>query len=237
MKNKTNPEVKPSPATHVAGTKSLLSTKTLTPAQKELILNAGIGLVEKEFISIVPLNFQLNSIPENIIFTSKNAVKAILDHPAVSQLRTRNVFCVGEKTAALLKENDFTVVKAADYGNILADAIVKDYQKEDFLFFCGKNRHPALPDTLKANGVRLIEIEVYDTLLEPKKIDRIFDGVLFFSPSAVQSFYSENTAEESIAFCIGKTTASEAEKYTGNIVVANKPTTENLIVQAVKKFK
>lgn len=217
--------------------KSVLSTKKLANNQKELLLNAGISLVEQDFISIAPIPFELKEIPENLIFTSKNAVKAILKHSKVSQLKEKKCFVVGAKTSELLRANGFSVARIVNYGSELAKEIIEFHKTEKFLFFCGKKRNPELPNQLMKHNIRLSEIEVYDTLPSPKKIDRIFDGVLFFSPSSVNSYCSENALSGSIAFCIGDTTASEAKKYTDNVVIAKKQSIENVIVQAVKKLR
>lgn len=213
---------------------SILSTKKLASNQKELLLNAGHSVVEKKFISIVPIDFTVTELPENIIFTSKNAVRIVLDKKP--DLKTKSIFCVGEKTAAFLKENGFKVKETANYGQELAEKISLSYQNEDFLFFCGRKRRRELPDYLRSENINISEVEVYDTHLIQKKIDRTFDGVLFFSPSAVRSYSTFNDLSESIAFCIGKTTASEAKNFTDDIVVANRPTIENVIVQVVKYF-
>lgn len=215
---------------------SVLSTKRLKSGQRELLLNRGIGLVEMDFISIVPVPFEIEDIPENIIFTSKNSVKAILDHSLIKELQQKNMFCVGDKTAEFLEQNGFRVSKTANYGAHLASEIIANHSGENFLFFCGKQRHDALPEGLKQAGIQLTEVEVYDTLPCSKKIDRIFDGVLFFSPSAVKSYCSENDLSRSVAFCIGTTTSAEAKKHTKNIVVASRPSVENVIVQVVKYF-
>ncbi len=215
---------------------TVLSTKKLSVNQKELLLNRGIGLVERDFISIVPLPFEIYDIPENLIFTSKNTVRAILDHPLKKQLQQKNIYCVGEKTAEFLTKNGFSISRSANYGSDLASEIINDFREEEFLFFCGKRRLDELPKRLSDARVKHTEIEVYDTQPISKKIDRIFDGVLFFSPSAVKSYCSENDLAESIAFCIGKTTAAEAKKYTSNIIAASTPSIENVIVQVVKYF-
>ena len=217
--------------------KTVLSTKKLAVNQKELLLNSGIGLVEKDFISIVPLTFELTNNFENLIFTSKNAVKAILEHPLLKEFQSKKVFCVGSKTAKFLAQNNFAVAEFADYGSDLAEIIVKKHKNESFTFFCGRKRNPDLPEQLKQAEVDLTEVEVYDTKPTSKKYDRIFDGLLFFSPSGVQSYSSKNKISDSIAFCIGQTTASEAKKYTEKLIIANKPSVENVVVQVVKYFK
>ena len=213
---------------------SILSTRKLAPGQKELLLNAGHSLVEQDFISIIPLEFEVKEIPKNIIFTSKNAVKMVLGK--VSDLKSKNIFCVGEKTAAFLKEKGIRVKETTNYGRDLAEIIANSYQNEQFLFFCGRKRRNELPQFLAQKGVALKEISVYDTQLIGKKIDRNFDGVLFFSPSAVRSFCEVNDLSGSMAFCIGKTTASEAKIFSEHLKIASKPSVENVIVQVVKHF-
>lgn len=215
---------------------SVLSTRKLTPGQRELLLNAGIGLVEKDFISIVPLEFSVEELPRNLIFTSQNTVNIFDQHFRENRPLNSNIFCVGEKTAALLSGKGYSVAETADYGAELASIIVEKYREEEFMFFCGKKRNPDLPETLLQKHINFREKHIYDTLFTPTKIDRIFEGVLFFSPSGVKSYSSENELSESIAFCIGTTTAAEAEKYTGRIVLATKPTIENVIVQVIRQF-
>lgn len=215
---------------------TVLSTKKLARNQKELLLNAGIGFVEANFISIRPLPYNLNFIPQNIIFTSRNAVKIILEAKEKEELQKRKFFCVGQKTAEYLRKNNFEVCATADYGTQLAQKIIEDHSEEEFLFLCGRNRRDELPEELKSVGVQLSEVEVYETQLTPRRFERQFEGVLFFSPSAVESYCSKNELAGSIAFCIGKTTASEARKHTDSIIIASKPSIENVVVQVVKKF-
>ncbi|HET8754318.1 MAG TPA: uroporphyrinogen-III synthase, partial [Salinimicrobium sp.] len=179
---------------------SVLSTKKLTSAQKELLLNAGIGLVERNFIRIVPIDFSVEKIPENVIFTSQNTVKFVLEKLGKEKFESKKIFCVGEKTAGLLEKSGLRVTLSANYGKELAMNIQKGHSEEEFLFFCGKKRRPELPDFFKKHKIQFSEIHVYDTKPNPKKLNRKFDGILFYSPSGVKSFCSENEIEESIAF-------------------------------------
>ncbi len=211
---------------------SIVSTKKLSLAQKELLLNTGIGFVEYEGIQIEFLNNIGKSEIRNAIFTSKNAVTSVLK----SETSILNCFCVGENTKKLLEENGKKVIETAKNASDLAKIIIKTYKNESFLFFCGNLRRNELPDLLHQNNVHIKEQIVYNTHLNAKKFDRSFDGVLFFSPSGVQSYVLENTLGASVVFCIGNTTASEAKKYTKNIIIANQPTVENVIVQAAKYF-
>lgn len=212
---------------------TILSTKKLSAVQKELLLNAGLGFVEYGAIAIELLEINIEHTIQNAIFTSKNAVKAIQN----SGMIISNCFCVGDNTKKLLQENDLNVLETAQNASDLAKIITKKYKNNSFLFFCGNLRRDELPNLLEQNNVDVKEQIVYKTHLKSNKFNRMFDGILFFSPSGIQSYVSENKIGESILFCIGNTTASEARKYTNNIIVANKPTVENVIVQAVKYFK
>ena len=66
------------------------------------------------------------------------------------------------------------------------------------------------------------------------KIKQKWDGILFFSPTGVKSFFAENKIANSAAFCIGQTTASEVKKYTANVFEAEKTTVESVIEKAIK---
>ncbi len=213
---------------------TVLSTKKLTTSQKQLLLNSGIGLVEYNSISIQFNDFDpgQESI-DNAIITSKNSANAIIDR----NIQIKNCFCVGEKTAFLLQKHQYKIQETADYGMYLAEVISEKYRDENFTFFCGNKRREELPSILKEKNVRFKEVEVYKTEINRKHFDREFEGVLFLSPSGIQSFTSKNEIKNSIAFCIGETTASEAKKYTNNIIIATKPSIENVIVQVVKKFR
>lgn len=213
---------------------TLLSTKKLSPGQKQLLLNSGLGLVEYDAIQIEFIDFTTEgSTFKNAIITSKNSAKAILKN----NLEIEKCFCVGHQTANFLRDKGYQIAEIADYGADLAEKIVEKYQNEDFTFFCGNKRREELPAILTENNIRFSEIEVYKTTLNPQIFQQEFDGILFFSPSAVKSYTEKNKMKDSIAFCIGNTTASEAKKYTSNVITANKPSIENVVVQAVKYFR
>lgn len=216
---------------------SVLSTKKLASNQRELLLNAGIGLVEKNFISIVPLEFKGTDLQENIIVTSQNTVELLLQKVALAELREKCFFCVGEKTSSLLKNKGLEVRETTHYGSELGNILSEKYSERSYTFFCGKMRRPELPGILRKHFIAFDEVQLYDTELTPKKIYRSFNGVLFFSPSAVESFCSINDLSGSTAFCIGTTTAAEAGKYTSNLVLAAKPTIESVIVAVVKELR
>ncbi len=216
---------------------TVLSTKILSPSQKELFLHSGLGLVEYNALDIEFLDVPIPNDFQNYIFTSKNAVKAFLKHFKKLDMSECNAFCVGEKTKAVLEENGLKIIATTENALDLGDFIIKKHQNEKFLFLCGNLRREELPSILSKNNVRYTEVKYYKTHLIPRKFDRVFDGLLFFSPSGIKSYVQENSISKSLAFCIGNTTATEAKKYTDQIIIANKPTIENVLVQAIKYFK
>lgn len=212
---------------------TILSTKMLTESQRELLLNAGIAFVEYDSITTQAIPFKLEEKQvKNVIITSSNAIEAIRS----SGIEVKYFFCVGQKTKTLLNQNGYQVKESADNAAALAEIIAKEYQKEVFYFFCGNIRRDELPKTLNTHNIKYKEVVVYETLANLKEFDRVFDGILFFSPSGVKSFLAANYIEDSVAFCIGNTTGDEVTTYTDNVIIANRPTVENVIVQAIKYF-
>ncbi|RZJ68421.1 MAG: uroporphyrinogen-III synthase [Flavobacterium sp.] len=215
----------------------ILSTKKLKPNQKQFLLNAGFSVIDADFIRVTQLPFQIIDVAENLIITSQNAVRSLAAHPEIQEIRRKPVFCVGQKTADLLDETGFTVQETADNALTLAQIIIAGYATESFTFFSGNIRRNELPMALIEADVDLNEIEVYETELTPIKINSKIDGILFFSPSAVQSFLSENKITDEAIFCIGQTTASEIPVSNDNtIIIANQPTIESTIVKCIKYF-
>ena len=205
--------------------------------QKQFLLNANFNLLEADFIKTENKPFELKTINDNLIFTSQNAVLSLLENPDSIKLKEKNVFCVGIKTKALLEEKGFNVIAHTGYAADLAEIIALIYGKESFTFFSGNLRRDTLPDFLKEANVKFNEIEVYETHLTPQKITTSLDGILFFSPSGVESYLKENKIKKEICFCIGTTTAEALEKTTKNIIIANQPSVENTIIQCINEYK
>jgi len=215
----------------------ILSTKILLSHQKQTLLDAGFSVTEANFIKTENSDFDLKGINNNLIFTSQNAAQSVLLHPKCSALKNKNVFCVGLKTKALLEENGFNVEVYLDYASDLAEIITLIYVKESFTFFSGNLRKETLPKALKTAKVNFNEIQVYETTLTPQKIKTPVDGILFFSPSAIESYLAANKIKNEICFCIGETTAEALEKTTRNIIVADQPSVENVIEDVIEEYK
>lgn len=215
----------------------ILSTKTLLPNQKQFLLNADFSVVEADFISVRSLReakeFQIN---DALIFTSQNAVSAVLEFENIEELKRKRVFCIGLKTKALLEANGFQVEAFKNYAEELAEIISLSYSDLSFTFFSGNLRRDILPEKLEEAGIVFNEVKVYETILTPQKINAKPNGILFYSPSGVESFTKENKITDEMCFCIGNTTAKALETITKNIIIANQPSVENVIIQCINYF-
>lgn len=215
----------------------VLSTKKLQPNQKLYLLNAGLSVIEADFIGIHYKPFEINNATDNLIFTSQNGFLGFLQHRASGVFAGSKVFCVGEKTKNLIERHGFTVVEMANDAETLATIIIEKYAGERFMFFSGSIRRDTLPEALAKAGIIFTETEVYDTVLTPHKIGTKCNGILFFSPSGVESYLKENTITTEACFCIGQTTANVLTEVTRNVIIANTPSIENVIVQVRNYFK
>jgi len=215
---------------------TILSTKILTPSQKHILNNAQVAVQDYEAIKI---KFKITDIDpnfSNVIFTSQNTVKAFLKIIADQKLNSLSysAFCVGSKTKSLLEKNGINVLEMAHYGTDLANILIKKHPNKTFLFLCGDKRRPELPSYLIKHKVTFKEQVVYQNTPNPLTFASNFDGVLFFSPSGVESYSIKNDIKNNIAFCIGTTTAAEAQKHTNNIIISNTPTVESVLEKVIE---
>ena len=215
----------------------ILSTKTLLNNQKQALVNANFNVIEVDFIHTKSQAFKLNEINDNLIFTSQNAVQSFLLDPKSEDLKTKNFFCVGLKTKILLSESGFNVIAYTGYAADLAEIITLIYANESYTFFSGNLRRETLPEALKEAKVKFNEIQVYETTLTPQKIETSVDAIMFFSPSAIESYLKENKIKNETCFCIGTTTSSALEGITKNIVIADQPTIEDVIEEVIAEYK
>ena len=213
----------------------ILSTKKLASNQKQYLLNAGFLVIDEDFITTKAISFEIQSLNDILIFTSQNAVQNVLKHK--NELIDKPAICVGEKTKQLLENNGFNVLNSLADANQLIQVFEKEYIGTSVTFFCGKSRLNTIPDFLSKKNIQHEIIEVYETIETPIKIRTKMNGLLFFSPSGVSSFTKENTITNEMCFCIGTTTAKAVEKYSKNIIVANQPSVENVIIQCINYYK
>ncbi len=205
----------------------ILSTKTLDFNQSQ-VFSKNLHTVYKDFISIEPANFDIPSEKtEATVFSSQNAVYAVAQKISVIE---NDILCVGEKTAKCIQQKFAktpTVILSSS--KELGTHIVNSSYRS-VTFYHGNLRREELPSLLTANHIDLKEIMVYKTDLTPHTITSHFDGILFFSPSGVESYLKNNLfSKNTTIFVIGNTTARYVKKHGGECIVAKDPTIESVI--------
>lgn len=216
--------------------KTLLSTKILTSNQRQLLVDAGFKVIEKQMIVIQPVSIPTFEPQQKLLFTSQQAVKSVVEQQLVLQPEKHSVFCVGEKTRKALEDSGFIVRASFETAAALATYLLES-EATDFDFFCGNRRLDTLPTMLIANGKNVREIVVYTTVNQSEKIETPLHGILFFSPSGVESFLEKNTLEDFPCFCIGPTTAAALHGITQNVYKASIPTVEATLQLSIDYFK
>ncbi|SNR61926.1 hydroxymethylbilane synthase [Lutibacter flavus] len=207
------------------------STKSLSHDQTNN-LSSKIGVTSSDFITI--RNNRLKRVIvkkpiKNALFTSQNAVEALLNNFSRVELDFENIYCVGRRTKRLIEKKIGKVTHIENNSEKLADYLVKNLDTKEVTFFCGDKRMDDLPTTLLNNYFIVNEVECYQTQLTPRLIEDKYKGILFYSPSGVESYLKENTANEIVAFCIGETTAKKAKDHFKNVVVSKLSTVESVI--------
>ncbi|MEZ4875263.1 MAG: uroporphyrinogen-III synthase [Flavobacteriaceae bacterium] len=216
--------------------KKVLSTKKLTPPQKQAFLNAGIEVEDYDAISVTFLDFEAPKKIENAIFTSQNAVHCLKG----KHIEIQNCFCVGQKTKRALEILDKNVVKTTKNSKELAQFIQNSFKNASFYYFSGSRRRDEIPVSFNTSENTLFEIKTYQIELNLKHFTEKWVGILFFSPSGVESFFEANphafAQYNPLAICIGKTTASEVQKYTQHYYTANDTSIESVIQKTIETF-
>jgi uroporphyrinogen-III synthase len=172
----------------------------------------------------------------SVAFTSVRAVEAVADRIGVKP--DWRIICIGGATraAAVKYFGDKSIDGTAESASAVARVIGSG--KREIYFFCGEMRRDELPDLLKDAGLTVNEVVVYRTLLTPRKTERIYDGIAFFSPSAVESFFSVNEIAAGIVlFAIGPTTAAAIRaRCTNPVITCGEPDRAMLIRKMTDHF-
>ncbi|XZF12527.1 uroporphyrinogen-III synthase [Chitinophagaceae bacterium MMS25-I14] len=212
----------------------ILSTRALAQSLIDKAAAHGITIEIIPFIQTTPLPKE--TIENNILPLLKRPVTAVFTSVqaviSVSRFLTDskplwNIYCLNEATQeAVTRYFDAAQIAgvAADSAS-LAALIVTDKPQQEIIFFCGNKRKDTIPQVLARHHMPVKEEIVYTTEARPVSIDKTYNGIAFFSPSAVESFFSINTIQNGTAcFAIGDTTAAAIRPFLTN--------TEKLFISA-----
>ncbi|MET0635801.1 MAG: uroporphyrinogen-III synthase [Chitinophagaceae bacterium] len=210
---------------------TILSTRELEAGLVEELLSREIVFDQIPFIEMIPRNEpglagevnSLTSVSLLAIFTSRTSIAAV---EAMLEKKPGNwkIACMGGATrkqaADLFGEN--AIVLTSGSAKELGEKLLVLENDGPIVFFAGNRRLNELPDVMEKNGKAMRELIVYDTIETPVKVDEEYDAILFFSPSAAQSYFSVNSVpQKTVLFSIGETTAAVLRKLAPNKVLVS----------------
>ena len=226
----------------------ILSTR---PIDEMLVSKALKDNITIDIISLIKTENTINDVIEKeirelasksitAVFTSMNGAEAVIETLQKNKLQPEwNIYCMGAATQTLLNGYFIkaTIAGTGKDATELAENIIKT-KVDKVVFFCGNQRREELPQLLQKNNMSVKEIVVYETNEIRVKIENSYKGILFFSPSAVKSFFSANSIPaDTVLFSIGDTTAAEIKKYSHNeIIVSEFPSKDKLVEIAESYF-
>jgi len=173
------------------------------------------------------------------VFTSVNAVEAVKEW--MREAPDWRIFCIGGATRRAVAGyfGEGAIAGTAESATALAEVVMTEAGEDgrsargtkEIFFFCGDQRREELPAMLRAEGFKVNEWIVYRTLLTPRKTERVYAGIAFFSPSAVESYFTLNTAADgAILFAIGQTTAAAIKASCPNaVIISDRPGKDALV--------
>lgn len=225
---------------------SILCTRPLdqlltSKAEGKNILIDTATFIETEPVKTVEVIQQVKALTVqkiSAVFTSMNAADAVISQ--LKEIPDWRIFCLGGVT----KEHVLTffgkdrVEGTAKNATALCERIIAAKGMKELVFFCGDHRLDELPETLRRHNISVQEIIVYNTIQTPQYVDKDYDAIMFFSPSAVHSFFSLNTLQLNVVlFAIGKTTAATIYTYCTNTVITSEwPGKEHMVDLAINYF-
>ncbi len=235
------PFAMPEYSIHILCTRPVDESRIEEAKQKGIQLDV-LSFIETEAIQTIEVQQEIEwaSVQEaTVVFTSMNAVEAVTEM-LDGHIPDWRIYCMGFKTKELITTyfGEAAIAGTADNAEELADEIIENEDPEEVIFFCGNQRRDELPGKLSKQHITVNEIVVYETLAVEHTLDKEYDAVLFFSPSAAESFFKKNKLiTKTIVFAIGTTTAKTVARFCSNKVIISKlPGKEELVSQALDYF-
>ena len=190
-------------------------------AKRGAILDS-IEFIQTETLTDIPEMEQLIARRLTVVFTSINAVHAVQQW-IKAVIPEWKVYCIGGSTYDAVRKSfgaDAVMGTAASASQL--SEMIREREPAGtagIVFFSGDRRREELPSL----GVK--EVVVYRTVLAPRQIARNYQAIAFFSPGAVESFFSVNDIGPDVPlFAIGATTAEAIRNRRSNpVTVCERP--------------
>ncbi|HLR32674.1 MAG TPA: uroporphyrinogen-III synthase [Fodinibius sp.] len=170
------------------------------------------------------------------VFTSANGVKALeaLMNAGLQVRPETQLFAVGAKTQEALQNVGLdSKIPGIQNGKNLAELIIDEGKVNSVIYFHGNLSRDEMRDRLRDEGIEVVELEVYNTIIKPVYMpDKPVSGILFYSPSAVEGFKRGEGFAGNLPplFAIGPTTAKALkDESRQSVETAPQPDTEVLL--------
>lgn len=228
----------------------ILSTKILNSELiKEVRKNdyeiTCMPFIDIQLVSNHDLKSDLKKIietkPKALIFTSVNGVNGWIENAGKKVGPGTTIFCISGKTRdACIKFKGVENIYHKINSEKLVDTIIEHKSTLNNLYYITGNLHlKTIPNKLKEAGMICIKVYVYQNNPLNTKVDFIPDAVLFFSPSAVESYFSQNKIyNHTQYFAIGKTTANAIKHATYRTpIMPDFPSQEEMIKKLYEHYQ
>jgi len=231
----------------VAKGKHILITRPIDIREQDMFIHAGYTFDTVPLIATMAVDDDAMAQrigaaaqePHTVVFTSANAVQAVSEYTQ-GAVAGWDVHAIGHATLERIGQlmPGQSVVGTANDATSLAHHIIAEASVAPVIFFCGDQRREELPVLLADAGIPLEEVTVYHTIRMPVKIEPAHDGLVFFSPSAVISFFELNRPKEgAVFFAIGNTTAAEIRKNCENkVIIASAPSVAAVVTSVIDHY-
>ena len=191
---------------------------------------------------------QPNHTCAGLIVTSQNAGRA-LDFASIHPdwLLNVPVFCVGEATGKRMEKLGFKTCLGQECGNAkaLAEFIINQNimgridaaQEGHYLFLTGDKTKAVLPDTLQEASLKVVQVQVYQTVNIEDIDSEVLNGKInvIFSPSGLAKI-DFSLIESCQWIAIGPTTRKALEDCGINCFQAKAPTPKGLL-EAIRELQ
>jgi uroporphyrinogen-III synthase len=162
-------------------------------------------------IHFIPFSIDITAF-DSLIFTSKNSVKALINHGC--QWQTKECYAIGEGTAKAIKDagGNVTFTCKESYGDIFAHEIAPKVKHKKVFFPRAKEVVSPLYEILCERGIAITQEIVYETVCLSYTSDMAPPQgalLIFTSPSTVHCFMKNFPLDSSYQLiAIGKKTAA-----------------------------
>ncbi len=214
-----------------------LAKEIISEAEKDEIVVEELSLIDTQPIQDLQLFARIKELSTQrltVAFTSMNAVEAVFAN--INYEVDWKIYCLGNTTKKLVEEKlgEDKIEATAENAKLLAERMIDD-GVQNIVFFCGNIRRDELPNKFRSEKRGVEEVIVYKTTELPATLTKEYNAILFFSPSAVHSFFKANKlSRQTQVFAIGKTTAETIRQYKHHKIIVGNATDKNeLAKQAI----